>query len=92
MLSSACSDLGDLIMSNIENVGPIDPAEKTSPILNEKGTVIYLGTQAGTPEVDVCLYASKTYILGMEVCAAGRVMQCGNNGTWVWTSRSCCGG
>jgi hypothetical protein len=38
MLSSACSDLGDLIMSNIENAVPIDPAEKTSPILNEKGT------------------------------------------------------
>jgi hypothetical protein len=35
--------LGGLVMSNIENVGPIDPTEKTSPIQNERGTFIYLG-------------------------------------------------
>ena len=79
-------------MSNIEYVGPIDPTEKTSPIQNEDGTFIYLGTDAGTPEADVCLYANKTYTLGTEVCLAGRVMQCGYNGIWVWTSRSCSGG
>jgi hypothetical protein len=60
MLSSACSDLGGLVMSNIENVGPIDPTEKTPPIQNEQGTFIYLGTVAGTPEADVCLYANKS--------------------------------
>jgi len=79
-------------MSNIENVGPIDPNEKTSPIQNEQGAFIYLGTEPGSPEAGVCLYANRTYALGTEVCAAGRVMQCGFNGIWVWTSRSCCGG
>ena len=67
-------------MSEPENVGPVDPKNRTSEILGEGGE------NSRTEKGQGCYWDGKLFGEGAEVCATGRRLRCGN-GSWFFVGQ-----
>ncbi len=64
-------------MSELENVGPVDPTKRTSQILPEAAEG---STEEG--KAQTCYWNGQQYGHGAELCSAGSRLRC-YNGSWL---------
>lgn len=67
--------------SEVTQVGPVDPALKTSEFTEVKNDS---GDDRGT-----CYYNGAAYTPGAAICTGGRLSRCQGNGTWWLSGQHC---